>query len=268
MIKVVNFVQTIKRIVRILYKDAVFLLSEGYAKSKRSVFVQRQPRITFVTGATADYYHAVLRLVSSVRKYEPGSKMVVWDLGLTGKQVMELCSMEGLVLRKFRYEDYPDHYNPNTCFAGSYAWKATILAFELKSDDQYLMWLDAACVLRSPLMALRKKAKKRGIFCPTNEAKIGRWTHMETWMRMSANSEWHNLKSVSSGMVIVNITRSSARNLVKRWSELSSEKEVITPDGASYDNHRYDQSLLTLLLLQNNMYFDDPYHIGVRVVRE
>ena len=42
----------------------------------------------------------------------------------------------------------------------------------------------------------------------------------------------------------------AVRRLVDRWKDLALREEVIAPSGSNLLNHRYDQSLLTLVLIE------------------
>ena len=54
-------------------------------------------------------------------------------------------------------------------------------------------------------------------------------------------------KQLNAAIVGVNHTFPSTRALVDEWLARAMEESIIAPPGSSRDNHRWDQSLLTLL---------------------
>ncbi len=61
------------------------------AIDKLSRIWHRSGSMTIVTGASAPYYNSMRdNLIASVMKYEPDTKIVVWDMGLTEFQYTEI----------------------------------------------------------------------------------------------------------------------------------------------------------------------------------
>jgi hypothetical protein len=63
-----------------------------------------------VTCASADYFNNLLNLIGSGHVNSPGSKFVVYDLGLTPQQRAELSCLLDVTVRDFDVSEMPSHF--------------------------------------------------------------------------------------------------------------------------------------------------------------
>ena len=52
---------------------------------------------------------------------------------------------------------------------------------------------------------------------------------------------------LNAAIIGINPSNQVKKNYIKTWSEYSLNKKIILPDGSGKTNHRWDQSLLTVL---------------------
>ena len=81
------------------------------------------------------------------------------------------------------------------------------------------------------------------------------WTKLESLEaleeRMAVNvTALHlNSRQVSAAFLVFNLRSAWALKILNLWSDLAQVREVISPEGANKSNHRFDQSILSLLLV-------------------
>ncbi|XP_023930115.1 uncharacterized protein LOC112041322 [Lingula anatina] len=94
---------------------------------------------TIVTGANHKYFSpALVNHVGSFCFWEPTLKIVVWDLGLTAKEVETVKSWSSVTYRRFPFERYPPHFrNLHT-----YAFKPVIIK-QMVDELEAVLWVDA-----------------------------------------------------------------------------------------------------------------------------
>ena len=134
-----------------------------------------------LTAANAQYYRCVCQLLLSVRRHQDPARCRVYDLGLQERQAADLRGrFPDFGVNKFQFDGHPAHVQMD---AHTYAWKPLIIAEELASSDEPVLWLDAATVLRSTLQPIEKEILEHGQYVPISgdmQATVERWTHPAT----------------------------------------------------------------------------------------
>lgn len=208
--------------------------------------------MTIVTGADSSHFNSLLQLLASLRRYEPTSDIVVYDLGLTEAERCLLRAMYPLVdCRVFDYRRWPAYVNIKVN-AGEYAWKPIIIADLMDECRGRLLWLDAGCAITQPLYRIRNVLARVGLYTPHSCATVGAMTHPSTLAYMSANEEMLARRQVAGTVVAVDHGVPEARQLIRRWKELALVKECIAPTGSDRSNHRQDQAVLSVLVYQSS----------------
>lgn len=205
-----------------------------------------------LTGANAKYYRSLGQLLLSVRRHHDSAQCRIYDLGLDPGQASDLRKrFPKIAVREFDFDDHPPHVHID---AGTYAWKPLIIARELESCGDPILWLDSATVIRSPLDAIEAEIHKAGQYVPISgdmQATVQRWTHPATLARLGIPlGPVRSMHQRASGVCGFDGRNPVVRRLVHRWKELALKEEIIAPPGSNRSNHRQDQALLTLLLLE------------------
>ena len=104
----------------------------------RCVFLEDAALVDYflVTSCGVDFFDRLENLVGSVHFFEPDMKIVVYDLGLTGKQREAVRCWANTELRVFRFDHYPPHFRT----LANFAWKPLVLleALELYQNIMYV----------------------------------------------------------------------------------------------------------------------------------
>ena len=226
----------------------------------------------FITAADSEYYEPCLSLVKNIRKLDPKSKIVVYNLGLTSKQTAMLITIDNLELIEFEFENYPSFIKEKKLpdnRLGNYAWKAVIISEVLKNYTGNIIWLDSACILDEKIDLIKRIIGTKGLFFVKATGNIGEWTHLQTLKIMDA-VKLTNKDCVMSGIIGLNSQNALANALIIDWVKYSLNEECIAPNGSSRLNHRQDQSIFQILVhkhkLSKNIYNHNNFNIEINQV--
>jgi len=226
----------------------------------------------FITAADSEYYEPCLSLVKNIRKLDPKSKIVVYNLGMTSKQTSILITIDNLDLVEFEFENYPSFIKEKKLpdnRLGNYAWKAVIISEVLKNYTGNIIWLDSACILDKKIDLIKRIIVTKGLFFVKATGKIGEWTHLQTLKIMDA-VKLTNKDCVMSGIIGLNSQNALANALIIDWVKYSLDEECIAPKGSSRLNHRQDQSIFQILVhkhkLSKNIYNHNNFNIEINQV--
>lgn len=211
------------------------------------MYAKEKP-LNLITAADSSHFKSLLQLLGSVRRYEPGTPVHVYDLGLTSVQLDILChKFPQYWVKKFDFSRYPPHFNIRNN-VGEYAWKPAIVWEVLQTTFGPAVWMDAGNVLVNNLDGIRDQLTKHGFYSPHSPGTIAQWTHPGMLKYLGLAETWRSDARNLNGACIAFDPRSSNINdLAREWYEGAMVKECIAPDGSSRANHRQDQSLLTVL---------------------
>ncbi len=239
-----------KRIQFVKNKFTVVLSRVGFiwliSASKLRVDVNNC-QLTIVTGADSSHFRSLLNLLTSIEKYEPTSKVSVWNLGLTEieKDTLKI-KFPNFELKSFEFDKYPQHLNIKVN-AGEYAWKPAIIYEEFNNQNEILLWLDAGDLLTSNLRWIKQFIKFSGFYSPYSSGTLIDWTHPTMLKRFNVGGLNLCKRNLNGAIIGFDTQNTSAKDLVIAWFECAMEKECIAPDGSGRSNHRQDQAALTCL---------------------
>ena len=149
-----------------------------------------------------------------------------------------------IIYKTFQYEKYPDWYNIEIN-AGEYAWKpAIIYETYLNYKDKVLVWMDAGTFIKK-IANLENIIKQECIHTVKTDGDIKKWTHQKTIELLKPDNI--DLDNRNGSFIGLNLTIDWVMDFLIEFYNLSTNKEYIAPAGSSRDNHRQDQSLLTIL---------------------
>ena len=201
-----------------------------------------------ITGASGNHAKSLVRLLESVKRYEPDMKVRVYDLGLG--EYRAAVEAVGYEISMFPYDKYPDFVDI-TKNAGHYAWKPLIIAEACETEDDDVFWLDGGCLLSGSLDRIRETIHKNGIYSPISQGCLKDWTYPTVLDNLHVTARVRRMPNRSGGVVGVAKNSLEGRRIVTTWRRLCSDKRFICPDGSSRRNHRQDQSVLSILMAQS-----------------
>ncbi|KAK0397559.1 hypothetical protein QR680_002171 [Steinernema hermaphroditum] len=139
------------------------------------------PNPVFVTAFSNSHYNEGLTLISTIRKYFPNQKVVVYDLGMHPVRVKTLQTLCNVEYRKFRFRNYP----PYVRHLHEYRWKPLLIA-ETLNDFRSIWYMDASIRIKTSNLEhiydlLRCRQSGRRIY--QNFTSTGRATSPAGWDR-------------------------------------------------------------------------------------
>lgn len=207
----------------------------------------RMTNLTLVTAADTSHAQSLLNFLVSVQRHEPGTRVVIYDLGMTHAELAELKSRFGYEVRTFDFAKYPAFFNIGIA-SGEYAWKSQLVRDVALETSEILCWMDAGNIVIEPLSRIRREALRSGYYCPQSAGTVSDWTHPGTLSYFGLPATWKSkLPNLNTACVAFDMRSSLGTKLVHEWAEYATVCECIAPAGSSRANHRQDQALFTVL---------------------
>lgn len=202
--------------------------------------------LIIVTAANSLYYKTMLNLLNSLDKYE-NKHIIIWDLGLLEEEKKNIKKCFNYIeVKQFDFSKYPSFFNIDIN-AGEYAWKPVIIKKTFEQYDGFILWLDAGCIISHRLNSIRNLIKIYGFYCPYSQDSIQSWTHEKTLDFFKLPKNHYRKKMLSAGIVGINKKSKKTEKIINEWSTLAYKRDVIAPYGSNRNNHRQDQSLLSII---------------------
>lgn len=235
-----------------------------------------------ITAANDSYINTLVNFIESfVHQFDPAI-LIVYNLGWNPsntERIQKIQESFPFTIKEMDYTFYPEHVNINV-FHGlycSYAFKPVILfneANETTNRDKILIWMDSANRFDpNTIERICNTVQRDGIYTPTSTEKRTiesiELNHPDTVMKMGLSEEEHktDLKSVSANLVAFDNRCPKARDIIQKWYTYSLQKDIIMPEGSSRNNHRQDQTVLSILIhfyeKENNVSLEKN-NLGVR----
>lgn len=212
-----------------------------------SKLIPNNSELTIVSGANDDFFESLCyNLLESIKQHET-AKVIVWDLGLCEKNLNYLLqSYPHVKLMKFEFSKYPDYFSLKS---QSYGFKSVCIWESIKiSETKYLFWLDAGCKLTGRLNAVRYLLNIYGFYSPFSSTTTGELTYKSVLDHFeNGHLEIGNKKMLNGACVAINVFNPKSFSIIREWYDLTFNKELLIPKGSNRENHRQDQSLLTLI---------------------
>jgi hypothetical protein len=219
---------------------------------------------TIITGASSNHFAILQKLLRSIRQYHRPDEveMVVWDLGLTEQERASLEMEFQSPVRIFDYSKYPSYYDIKVA-AGEYAWKPALIKETRQAlGERTYIWLDAGDRIMSPLDKLFLFLDTKGFFSNATHGTVQTWTSPKVFESLDPRFQAYIPHKMRNGAIIgFNERFKWVQELMDTYAEWANTKAIIAPEGSNRDNHRQDQSCLTLL------YWDyartNPFHTDI-----
>jgi len=195
----------------------------------------------FITGASSNHFKTLIQFLLSFKQNNSANyPILVYDLGLKEEEVNELKKEWNV--KKFNYEKYPSWVSIQT-----YAWKPIIIK-EVSETYNYkkIMWLDAGCKFIEKVDKLINVLENVPIYSPKSLYRIRRLTHRKTIKLMQARELIMNTNR-SGGICAFDLSKPWVKEIIGDWYKWALVKNCIIPEGSSRQNHRQDQSILSIL---------------------
>ena len=153
-----------------------------------------------------------------------------------------------IIYRFFDFSPYPNFIKPQY---QTYSWKPIIIYLATLEHRGNYLWMDSAnCILKS-LDSIWHEIESQKTYAPiSGSGTLKEWTVQATLDHMNVPIHFYDQPNRAGNTFGFSMKSELIRNLITQWKELALIKECIKPEGANRSNHRDDQSLLTILLLE------------------
>ena len=231
------------------------------------------PEIVHVTGASSNHFDEHRGNVKSFLTHYPGVKLIFYDLGLTASEVKQVLKQAGIEYRKFDFSRYPAHVK--NLF--NYAWKALIIQHLLAEFDG-VMWFDSSIRFQRNMTHIKERMVRYKTGFQYYVGPSGHSIVAATHPRMMEYFPMERSGAVSdmfqAGAIIVLNTAEVQNNILKWMCVCVLNVDCISPSGSTlFCNfnfprekfggcHRYDQSLLSILVFNTYGYEKERYTLG------
>lgn len=232
-----------------LFQDFLILLKILTTHMGKYSRIVNKP-LKVVTASDTSHFLSVVQLINSIKKYDNNSEIVFYDLGLK-KNESDILKKLQIKIIQFPFHNFPNFMNLSEKDAGAYAWKPQIIISEISKDDMLTLWLDAGDLVNKNLNLIRLLIYKKGFYSPLSNGYVSQWTHRDTLKALSIKNKIKNKRMLNAAIIGINPANKKIKSYIKTWSEYAMDKKIILPDGSGKNNHRWDQSLLTVLYYKN-----------------
>ena len=203
--------------------------------------------LTIVTGADSSHANSLFQFLRSVQKFEPSSKVVVYDLGLQETLIKLRQEFPNYTIKTFDFTQYPPHFNIKVN-AGEYAWKPLIIQKILHETQGAICWMDSGNLLKGRLKTIRSILINHGVYSPASSGTLEDWTHATMLANYQVPKSLYTNTNRNGACIALNYTSPVAIEIARKWANCALDKECIAPCGSSRENHRQDQAAFTVLV--------------------
>jgi hypothetical protein len=206
-----------------------------------------------LVGASSNHFNSILFTMHKARQHIPSLPVLVWDYGMTSDQIQAVQGMWNTEYRYFNFSMYPPWMRLSAVAKGQYAWKITAI-YESARQYRRVFWLDGDIDIICSFQQTLDHLKKQGWFGIGLRGSIPQWTHEGMFKYLKLNPQDYQNKSIAAGGInAFDFDHERGRRLLQRWYNCGSVLDCIGPKGSSRENHRQDQSALSLLIHDEGM---------------
>ena len=214
----------------------------------------KSTKFLILTASDTSHFKSLCQLINSLIKYCPNDNLVIYDLGLKPREIEFIKNKyNNAVIKYFDFSLYPSFINLSEKDAGAYAWKPIIIHNERKISNKPILWMDAGNLVFKKIEFLKRYVLWNYFYSPYSSDNLKRWTYTSTLNKLNVDRKFYNKRNLNAALIGFD-NHVSSNNIILKWKELALQQDIIIPDGSNKSNHRWDQSLLTILFYKNLNY--------------
>ena len=205
------------------------------------------------------------------KKYDV--QIIVYDLGMSIAGRKYLMDKYPWVHNWpiFAFDQYPEHFNMQKYYAGSYAWKPIITRDVFEKQRGLVLWMDTGVHPQkdSAYDELYNNLCRQGIVEILSSQRVEDWTHpgMRSYFALHDFEKIWALRNNAAGTMLgLKFGDPKANTFVQEWADCALKRDCISPRGSNHCNHRWDQAAMTILTWK--IYGTIPitkHHMNIRV---
>jgi hypothetical protein len=228
-----------------------FVCLDGACQRNPNHWPQLEPA-TIVTAATGEYWRGLENLVASAQYWAPQHKVVIYNLGgFSQDQYNTMKAWPNVADIQWWPDGIPAHYPAHVHVGKIYAWKPLILN-ETLLKYKSIFWLDAGSTLAGPMDAMQTVLEHQGIMLVKGQdTDMRERAHAATYKYLGYDKDTMLVGPHFSGNTQAYLYPSRYYDtVVAPNADCALHKACIAPESSNLNNHRYDQTTLSLLAYQ------------------
>jgi hypothetical protein len=194
---------------------------------------------TIVAAASETHGQPLLNLLACCRRHEPGTRLVVYDLGLSFQQ--RAAAAELAQVRDFEFDRWPKHVRQ----LGVFGWKPIVVREVMTNGP--VIYMDAGNLFWQPLEPIWQVLERDGLYVPLGKRQILEFCHPVTLQALKATVEVVRAPARHAALCGFSPRRQA---LVDAWMFWCLDHTVLAPLGSHRQNHLWDQGILSVLSTQ------------------
>lgn len=238
----------IKRISRTFIDFVIILIL-----SIKNLIIEKKlydDKIVFVTAIDERFVGHCERLLVSFKKNLYKNQLIIYDLGCNSDSLENLKKInKNLIIKQYTHELIPGKFKNDSL--SSYNWKPVIINEVLNEYKSKVVWIDSGNTINKKIILLKIALTANKLLVVKSSNLVHELSHKNTLSALSIPKDILKRNNFAGGLVGIDYKSEQYRKFIFEWMKNSQIKEIITPTGSNENNHRYDQTILTLLLHKN-----------------
>ncbi|OUX37933.1 MAG: hypothetical protein CBE33_02025 [Candidatus Pelagibacter sp. TMED273] len=216
-------------------------------------------KVSIVTASDQHFAETLFQLLDNLHefKYKYFQRIIVYNLGMKIDQINFLkINFPDIIIQDFNFNKYPDFISKRDTHGtlGAYAWKPNMIYETLEKYKSKVIWLDSANLIDKKFIYVLIVLQSKKFFSPMSAGKINDYTYVDTLEKLNYPTSKIQKRNLTGGFNGFDWNDKKSRFIAKMWRDLSNQEELILPKKSTKDNHRWDQSLLTVLIYKYNYF--------------
>jgi hypothetical protein len=203
------------------------------------------------TAANSRYFIGLKNLVGSIHFWAPNKNILIYDLGLQKTFLEEISNWQNVtIVRNFVPQNAPKHCR----IIHTYAWKPLAIYHAIQRHPSVL-WIDAGSDLRAPMTPIETYLEEEGhFFVQGQDLDMTLKSHENCYQAMGTSKENFKGKQHFAGSLQGYTQKGKAYELIlKPLYQYALQRNCIAPSGSNLSNHRFDQTVLSILIYQSQL---------------
>ncbi len=171
--------------------------------------------------------------------------MTAGDLGLSATTRARLAAeFPWCQWVEFEFSAHP----PHVAQLENYAWKPLLIDQVFQAGESDVLWLDSASLIHGSLEPVRVQLASSGFYTLCNQATIRECTDARVLATLDVAPAAQDAAMLAGGVVGFSRTSAVAQAALGEWKKFALRPEAVAPPPPRHRRHRFDQSLLSIIL--------------------
>lgn len=204
----------------------------------------------FISAADQRYARSLWQMLKSVERLPEFSRVGwrIYDLGMAAKTRARLAArFDWAEFHSVDFSALPPHVGTNL---KHYAWKAVVIEDAARTASGMLFWFDSATLFRRFPDDAVKHVIQDGLWYLRGQTPLRGRADPRSLIAMDAPADMLDQAEICSGALGFDCADANIRALLADWRAASLQPQIIAPQPDCAPFHRYDQTVLGVLILK------------------